>query len=119
MNDLVVLCAIFLIVVALVFLICILAKGLMTGNLFGVEGYSPDLIDLQRYEEQLLYEKRHGLTLRPPYSIPESEIQWTPAEIQAMRDNRTRAWDVYETIKKEENQHGVRPNDIHPEVPGL
>ena len=54
--------------------------------------FQPDLIDLVEYEKELLYQKKHHITLRPPSMIPHLVAgSWSPSEMQAMRDNREKA----------------------------
>ena len=63
------------------------------------KGFSPDLIDLVKYEKDLLYQARHDITLMPPPTIPSKRTGWTDSEMQAMRDNRSRAEQLYQQIK--------------------
>lgn len=64
------------------------------------EPFSPDLINLVRYEKDLLYYKRHGQILMPPptrgYAMGKV---WTESEEQAMDDNYKAAKEIYEAIK--------------------
>ncbi len=54
--------------------------------------FQPDLIDLVEYQKELLYQKKHYITLRPPAMIPNLiGGVWSASEMQAMRDNREKA----------------------------
>lgn len=55
--------------------------------------YNPDIIDLLQYEKDLLYQREHGIVCRPPKLIPGRD--WTTAELQAMRENREKAKELY------------------------
>lgn len=73
-------------------------------KLFKREKFAPSLIDLVQYEKDLLYAKKHGETLRPFPSIPGlhpmgRKDTWTDSEMQAMRDNRDKAKNIYDEIK--------------------
>lgn len=69
------------------------------------EKFSPNLIDLVKYEKDLLYQARHGITLMPPPTIPRRITGWgegwSDSEMQAMRDNRSMAEQLYQRIKEE------------------
>lgn len=65
------------------------------------EKFTPDLIDLVEYEKDLLYQVKHGITLRPYPTIPNLiHGKWTGSEMQAMRDNREKAQELYEQAKR-------------------
>ena len=62
--------------------------------------FAPSLIDLIAYEKDLLYEREHGIPLRPCPTIPGLIWgQWSDSEMQAMRDNREQARLIYERIR--------------------
>lgn len=69
------------------------------------EPFSPDLIDLVKYEQELLWQQKHGcehFNLQPPSSTPDRmDRNWTDSETQAMRDNRERAEAIYREIYDE------------------
>lgn len=62
--------------------------------------FAPELIDLVEYEKDLLYQREHGIALRPYAIIPALMFRtWSASEMQAMRDNREQAHLIYERIK--------------------
>lgn len=62
--------------------------------------YEPDIMDLDRYEADLLLQRSRGIPLMPPPSIPGMAIgEWTVAEMEAMKLNRSTARAVYDRIK--------------------
>lgn len=64
------------------------------------EKFAPDLIDLVQYEKDLLYYKKHNITLMPPPGIGGLVWgEWTDSEMQAMRDNRKEAQKIYSEVK--------------------
>lgn len=74
-------------------------------RLWKCRDFAPSLIDLVKYEKELLYSKRHGQTLMPPPSVPGlssmgRKTRWTDSEMQAMRDNRVEAKRIYNEIVK-------------------
>lgn len=61
--------------------------------------FNPALLDLVKYEKDLLYQREHKIALRPPPSIPSLLTgNWSDAEMQAMRDNRNEAQSIYRRI---------------------
>ena len=73
----------------------------MLQRLFGTP-YNPDIMDLRQYEAELLYQKRHGITLMPPRTTPGLiGREWTIAESEAMRANRDEAEAIYRAIQAE------------------
>jgi len=63
--------------------------------------FSPDLIDLVEYEKDLLYYLEHEIPLRPPRFIHTLMYgTWTDSELQSMRDNREKAKNIYDRLKK-------------------
>ncbi len=63
--------------------------------------FQPDLIDLVEYEKELLYQKKHYITLRPPSMIPDLiGGSWSASEVQAMRDNRVAAQGICSEISR-------------------
>lgn len=79
-------------------------KGVIVFKLFKPK-FSPSLIDLVQYEKDLLYAVEHHdgeaytLLLRPVPSIPGLVVgSWSESEMQAMRDNRKQAQEIYERI---------------------
>ena len=67
--------------------------------------FSPSLIDLEQYEKDLLFAvehhagETHRLLLRPVPSIPGLVVgSWSDSEIQAMRNNRKQAQEIYDRI---------------------
>lgn len=60
--------------------------------------FSPNLIDLVQYEKNLLYWREHNTPLQPPPAIPGLLGRWTDSEMQAMRDNRQAAQEIYDRI---------------------
>lgn len=63
--------------------------------------FSPDLIDLVKYEKDLLYQQKHNIELRPPPSIPGLlMVTWSDSEMQAMRDNREKAEEIYNALRR-------------------
>jgi hypothetical protein len=68
-------------------------------RLFGPP-YDPALIDLDKYEGQLLVSKAHSRTLMPPPPIPAALATrgWTLAELETMRRNRKEAVVLYEWV---------------------
>jgi len=62
--------------------------------------FKPDLIDLVQYEKDLLYYKSKGIPLKPVACIPGLMFgKWSGSEMQAMRDNREKAQEIYTRIK--------------------
>ena len=64
--------------------------------IFKRKRYDPDIIDLVQYEKDLLYQREHGIGCRPPATIYGRSDGWTPAEMEAMRDNREKARRLYD-----------------------
>ena len=61
--------------------------------------YDPHIIDLVQYEKDLLYQREHGIRLKPVSPIPSLlEGYWSVAELAAMRENREKAREIYERI---------------------
>ena len=61
--------------------------------------FSPSLIDLVKYEKDLLYYRAHNIPLRPVANIPGLSCgTWSESEMQAMRDNRKAAQQIYDRI---------------------
>jgi len=61
--------------------------------------YEPSLIDLGKYEGQLLVSKARGRTLMPPPTTPGLvRRNWTLAESEAMRVNRREAEAIYDWV---------------------
>lgn len=59
--------------------------------------FQPDLIDLVKYEKDLLYQKKHRIELRPVAPVPHVfGGGWSDSEMQAMRDNREKAQALYD-----------------------
>lgn len=63
-----------------------------------------DLIDLQRYEETLLYNREHGQRPVPvrPIATWTGATYYTPTQLSIMRDNRERAQAIKKRIFREE-----------------
>ena len=70
-------------------------------NIFG-KRYDPHIIDLVEYEKHLLYQREYKLELCPPISIAFKgwEIDWSTAEMEAMRDNREKARAIYDKYRE-------------------
>ena len=65
----------------------------------GRQAFDPFLIDLDAYEGELLRQKEHSITLRPPPLMPERRgREWTLAERQLMRANLAEAQAMYERV---------------------
>jgi len=62
--------------------------------------HSPDLIDLAKYEAELLECARAGSPLWPPHPIPHHMGQfWTAGEMREMIANRREAELIYKRIR--------------------
>lgn len=57
------------------------------------------MIDLLKYEKDLLYQREHAIDLRPPPFPLDLPVKLTDSEQQATRDNREAARQIYERIK--------------------
>ena len=62
--------------------------------------YWPHLIDLPKYKRDLQQQARANLPLTPPTPIPGVEgRKWSADEMEAMRQNRKQANEIYLTYK--------------------
>jgi len=85
-----------------VFVAVFITIGLVVSHYTGRTPYDPYIIDLRRYEAELLYQKLHRMTLQPPPCTPGLVgREWTIAEIEAMRSNRELAEAIYRRVKEE------------------
>lgn len=62
------------------------------------ENFEPSLVDLIKYEKNLLYQREHGKPPVPVQPIPNVGKGWSEAERQAMEDNRKEAERVLRRI---------------------
>lgn len=62
--------------------------------------FQPDLIDLKKYEMQLLYAREHDQKVGPIKPIP-NVGKWTDSELQYMRVNRAEAKEIYDRVWEE------------------
>ena len=70
-------------------------------SIFKRKKYDPDIIDLVRYEKDLLYQREHGIACRPPPKPLGNDYRiWSIAEKEAMRDNREKAQIIYDRISR-------------------
>lgn len=60
---------------------------------------SPDLIDLEQYEKNLLYCVECDKPLIPVQPIP-NPSKWGESELQMMRENRYKAGEIYRKYKE-------------------
>lgn len=71
------------------------------------ERFEPQLIDLVDYEKDCLYAQAHGLSLPPVPTTLDRIGGWSASEIQAMRDNRQAARDIYDRLSQHQRQYIV------------
>ena len=64
------------------------------------ERFAPSLIDLIKYEKDLLYQREHNIPRMPPPMAAEIRSDWTDSERQAIYDNRDRAQALYEKYRR-------------------
>ncbi|KKK80180.1 hypothetical protein LCGC14_2826080 [marine sediment metagenome] len=75
--------------------------------------YAPDIIDLQDYEAKLLSWKKNKKRLWPPSTIPGLLIgDWSIAEMDAMRQNRREAIDIYNRIRNNHEDRIIAANKL-------
>lgn len=67
--------------------------------------FNPALIDLIAYEKDLLYQREHGIDLRPVPALPGGDF--TDGEYQAMRDNYAAANIIYNEIRNHPTTRNV------------
>lgn len=63
--------------------------------------FAPNLIDLVKYEKNLLYDREHGKKSVPIRPWP-SNRKWSESELQHMRDNRAAAQAIKDRIFPDE-----------------